>query len=210
MIYLDLDLDLDLDLSRALIMFMCLVFKLKPITFFSLLTTDILSNYRNEIESLQQRKPVLFTQVYNYVMRLYNQDPDLDTFPGLVDLVPDLYKLPDLDTLIASSTAGSSTAGSSTAAHYAPGSSTAALYAAGSSISGSNMSRKLQLRKYARGKRHKCSYCNYETDFTSSLDDHKRIHTGERPFECDKGGQRFNQKSSRNRHEKRMHHKKAN
>ena len=105
MIYLDLDLDLDLDLSKALIMFMCLVFKLKSTTLSGLPTNDILSRYKDQIESLQTQDVYLFTQVYKYVMRLCNQNPDLDTFHDLVPgkIVSDFDTLPDLPTLIASS-----------------------------------------------------------------------------------------------------------
>ena len=77
----------------------------------------------------------------------------------------------------------------------APGaasSSTAALYTPVASVYGSKMSRKR--------KRHKCSECNYETDFTTSLVRHKRTHTGKKPFKCTQCDYAAAQQNSLNDH----------
>ncbi|KAK2953911.1 putative Zinc finger protein [Blattamonas nauphoetae] len=37
-------------------------------------------------------------------------------------------------------------------------------------------------------KRFTCSYCDYSTDYLSSLKAHERIHTGEKPFQCTVSG----------------------
>ena len=174
-------LDLDLDLSKALIMFMYLVLKLKLTTFSSLLTTGILSDYRNQIESLQQGKPVLFTQLYNYVMRLYNQNPDLDTFPGLVDLVSGLDTLPSLDTLIASSTCRQIENMGNNALDLSATPSTAVASISTPSTAVASISKPNREKKL-----HTCSYskCNYETYYKKNLKIHMRKHTGERPYPC--------------------------
>jgi hypothetical protein len=204
MIYLDLDLDLDLDLSKALIMFMCLVFKLKSTTLSGLPTNDILSRYKDQIESLQTQDVYLFTQVYKYVMRLCNQNPDLDTFHDLVPgkIVSDFDTLPDLPTLIASSrkienmrnnalNLGAFPILASALRAATPSAATpsaAALYAPVASISGSDMSRKRKLTNEkpdeTNEKKHKCNVCDYATNRKGHFTAHTRVHTREKPFQC--------------------------
>jgi KRAB domain-containing zinc finger protein len=206
MVYLDLDLDLDL--SKALIMFMCLVFKLKSTTLSGLPTNDILSRYKDQIESLQTQDVYLFTQVYKYVMRLCNQNPDLDTFHDLVPgkIVSDFDTLPDLPTLIASSrkienmrnnalnlgafpilASALRAATPSAAPHSTAGSSTAVL--------NTNTNRKLTDKKP-----HVCQFCGYISPNPSNLKRHIRTHTGERPYSCPDCNYKANQSSDLKRH----------
>ncbi|XP_055301524.1 zinc finger protein OZF-like [Sitodiplosis mosellana] len=52
------------------------------------------------------------------------------------------------------------------------------------------------------GKRHKCSLCDYVTDFTTNLNNHMFKHTGERPFPCSLCQKRFTQKQHLQSHMK--------
>lgn len=49
-------------------------------------------------------------------------------------------------------------------------------------------------------KKYKCPYCPYSTNVSSHLQDHKRKHTGERPFKSDICGNAFAQKITLTRH----------
>lgn len=45
-----------------------------------------------------------------------------------------------------------------------------------------------------------CEYCSYSTRIGSRFADHKRTHTGERPYTCPVCDQRFSVKSNMLRH----------
>ncbi|XP_055308316.1 gastrula zinc finger protein XlCGF52.1-like [Sitodiplosis mosellana] len=54
----------------------------------------------------------------------------------------------------------------------------------------------------ANGKRHKCSLCDYDTNFSADLKKHMLKHTGERPFPCSVCQKRFTQKQHLQSHMK--------
>ena len=53
---------------------------------------------------------------------------------------------------------------------------------------------------------HQCPHCSYSTKYgVSSLRQHIRTHTGEKPYSCEECGQRFTQSSNCSRHVRRVH-----
>ncbi|XP_049268410.1 protein glass-like [Rhipicephalus sanguineus] len=54
--------------------------------------------------------------------------------------------------------------------------------------------------KWLHGRRHRCDFCDYETDRLGSLKGHVRVHTGERPFHCHMCPQRFSLNSTLKKH----------
>lgn len=50
--------------------------------------------------------------------------------------------------------------------------------------------------------RHKCDFCEFSTEYKTSIARHIRLHTNERPYECKICKKRFNQKSNLNIHTK--------
>ena len=55
-------------------------------------------------------------------------------------------------------------------------------------------------------KKHRCSFCSYESLFKKDVIKHERIHTGERPFKCDVCSMAFSQKSTLKTHYMRHLH----
>ncbi len=60
-----------------------------------------------------------------------------------------------------------------------------------------------QVQASQPSKRFQCLYCPYSSDYKSLLDDHVRIHTGERPFSCQYCGRKFRCKDALKKHEAR-------
>jgi KRAB domain-containing zinc finger protein len=56
-----------------------------------------------------------------------------------------------------------------------------------------------------KGTRHQCNDCDYSTDKKSDFDNHRRTHTGEKPFRCDHCDAAFCHKSNLNTHNKKIH-----
>lgn len=55
------------------------------------------------------------------------------------------------------------------------------------------------------GKRHKCVVCGYATRQKGHLNQHMRIHTGEKPYRCGICFESFNVSSNLTRHIKMIH-----
>ncbi|KAM7292519.1 gastrula zinc finger protein XlCGF26.1-like [Ixodes scapularis] len=53
--------------------------------------------------------------------------------------------------------------------------------------------------KSTHGHRFQCTYCSYSTNYQTNLNNHVRVHTGERPFVCKYCNRTF----SRNEHLKK-------
>ncbi|XP_034246547.1 zinc finger protein 205-like isoform X2 [Thrips palmi] len=54
----------------------------------------------------------------------------------------------------------------------------------------------------ARGKRHACQHCGKDFKWASSLEEHSRTHTGEKPFQCKMCGKKFAFSGALTRHER--------
>ncbi|XP_055307488.1 zinc finger protein 271-like [Sitodiplosis mosellana] len=72
----------------------------------------------------------------------------------------------------------------------------------GGGTANSFSSKKVPTERKVNGKRHKCSLCEYITDFATSLKTHMFKHTGERPFPCSMCQKRFTQKQHLQSHMK--------
>ncbi|XP_055304932.1 myc-associated zinc finger protein-like [Sitodiplosis mosellana] len=78
----------------------------------------------------------------------------------------------------------------------------------GAAITGENKTsnsfgeKKKTTKGKANRKRHKCSFCDYVTDFTTALKKHMLKHTGERPFPCSVCQERFTRKRNLQLHMK--------
>ena len=54
---------------------------------------------------------------------------------------------------------------------------------------------------------HTCSICGYQSDRKANLEQHLRVHTGERPFKCELCSKAFTQRSTLKRHLDNVHGK---
>ena len=60
--------------------------------------------------------------------------------------------------------------------------------------------RDLGQRRGSGGRTHVCEVCDKELSSKQSLENHKRIHTGEKPFKCRECDKAFSDKSDLNKH----------